>query len=375
MRDARAGSTHKQFPGLDSLRFYAALSVIVAHLTSNFAEFRTRRAEFPLINWLFMDAQSAVSLFFVLSGFLITYLLLNEANHSGGINVGKFYVRRLLRIWPLYYLIALLGFVVIPLSLALPLPLDWLNTRSVLLTLFLLPNLVGPLGPLGHLWSIGLEEQFYLVWPWVVKNRDRLLRVAFGILIIKLAILPVILSFNSDAITNLFMELRVECMAIGGLGAYLYVSNHKVLRYVYSPVGQALGWLGMLALALFDVEVTLPNNLLLSCLFTLFILNLATNPQSWLRYEPRFLKTLGNMSYGIYMYHYPLLYVILYTLQRLGWPEDNFYAVILYTATIGGSLTLAAISYRWFETPFLRLKQRFATNAENPPVNVVNAGN
>src|SRR5574337_1573704 len=71
-------SPKSYFPGLDSLRFYAAISVVVAQTTNNFGEFRSRRADYVLLNLVLMDSQSAVSLFFVLSGFLITYLLLKE---------------------------------------------------------------------------------------------------------------------------------------------------------------------------------------------------------------------------------------------------------------------------------------------------------
>jgi peptidoglycan/LPS O-acetylase OafA/YrhL len=347
------------FPGLDSLRFYAAISVVVAHTTNNFGEFRTRRADYALLNFLLMDAQSAVSLFFVLSGFLITYLLLKEQSLSGRIHVGNFYVRRTLRIWPLYYLTALIGFVLLPGVLPLERPLDWWSPSHLLLVGVFLPNMASPLGPLGHLWSIGLEEQFYLAWPWIVKRQARFVRIALGVVLVKLMITPVILVLNTEAVTNLLLGLRFECMAIGALGAYFYFHRHPALRAVYSPWARALSLAAIVLVALIDLPTTIPGTIVLSALFVLFILNLSTHPSGWIKADPRPLGALGKMSYGIYMYHYPVLYTTLFFLHSLRLPEDDRYKWILYGAVLGSTLALAALSYRWFESPFLSLKERF----------------
>jgi peptidoglycan/LPS O-acetylase OafA/YrhL len=96
-------AAHIHFPGLDALRFYAAMSVVVIHTATNFGDLRLRSSKIPLLDALALDAQSAVSLFFVLSGFLITYLLLTEHSRTGTVQVRPFYMRRILRIWPLYY--------------------------------------------------------------------------------------------------------------------------------------------------------------------------------------------------------------------------------------------------------------------------------
>lgn len=347
-------------PGLNALRFYAAISVVIAHTDHNFAPFRTQPAGFTWLNALAMDAQSAVSLFFVLSGFLITFLLLRERSGQGTIAVGRFYIRRMLRIWPLYYLIVGIGFLFIPAVLPDLQPYSGFPAENALLVLFLLPNFVTGLGPLEHLWSIGLEEQFYLTWPWVLKHKENLLRVILGILIVKILVFPAVLLFHTDSVTNLYYGLRFECMAIGGLGAFLYHTQHRFLHYLYSLPSKISSLIGIVLLALIDFPVCEPLVLLTAFLFMILLLNLSTGPQWGLRLEIPVLNGLGQMSYGIYMYHYPLLYLVLAILRRSEIQEGDLYSAILYGMVVSGTLVLAFISYRWFESPFLRLKDTFA---------------
>ncbi len=351
---------HIYFPNLNALRIYAAVCVVVAHVALNFAELRTTAAQYLWLEALILDAQTAVSLFFVLSGFLITYLLLVERDRHGAISIRRFYLRRMLRIWPLYYLIALIGFVLLPLLLGPTYGLYDAPARSILLVIVMLPNLVGPLGPLGHLWTIGLEEQFYLAWPWAARRETLLLKVIFGVIFIKLALAPVIYALNSDAILNLFLGARFECMALGGLAAWLYHRGHPLLRWLYSRPVLLIVAVGMIYLLLVDAPVTALGNALIGTLFAVLILNLATHPRLPVRLQGPLWDYLGNLSYGVYMFHFPLLYVLLYGLQALGMPAGDGFNLILYGATLGGTFALAALSYRFFESPFLSLKSRFA---------------
>lgn len=348
------------FPGLNGLRFYAAMSVLIVHTGTNFGELRTQPAIYPFLNTLALDAQSAVNLFFVLSGFLITYLLLDEKERNSGISVQNFYMRRILRIWPLYYLIALLGFVLMPMVLGRDYALFDPTAHNVVLVFLLLANLVGPLGPLGHLWSISLEEQFYLVWPWVSGRHELLLKTAFGVLFVKIMLIPVIAYINIDSITHLFMSLRFECMAIGALFAYVYFTKHAVLRLIYSRAVQLVALLVVGYLILNDVPLLTTTTMIMSVAFGVLIVNIATNPHFPLKLEHPLLNRLGQISYGIYMYHFPLLYVVLFLLRNSEIAEGSEpYKAILYGMTIGGTLLLASVSYRWLEQPLLRLKGRF----------------
>ncbi|MGZ3885588.1 MAG: acyltransferase family protein, partial [Bacteroidia bacterium] len=129
-----------------------------------------------------------VVFFFVLSGFLITYLLLKEKSQTGTISVRKFYLRRLLRIWPLYYFIVFLGFLVLPHVGLMEIPFAKMNLEknyglNFALYMLMLPNLAfamfGAVPHIGQAWSIGVEEQFYIIWPLIVKFSNHILRALF----------------------------------------------------------------------------------------------------------------------------------------------------------------------------------------------------
>ena len=160
------------FKGLNGLRFFAAFLVLMQHAES----IRLKYSLFNLSGYtLFNSGEIAVEFFFVLSGFLITYLLLEEEANTGSINIKHFYMRRVLRIWPLYYLILIIGLLLIPVVIKV-LKIEYTAHFPFALASFLyvifLPNLVTSLWGssfLAPLWSIGVEEQFYFFWAPLVK--------------------------------------------------------------------------------------------------------------------------------------------------------------------------------------------------------------
>jgi peptidoglycan/LPS O-acetylase OafA/YrhL len=338
------------FPGLNALRFYAAISIVIGHTTGNFGNIRAQPADIPPLTLLSLDTQSAVNLLLVLSGFLVTFLFFKEQSATGRLNIRRFYLRRILRIWPLYYLTVFIGLCLVPFLLGAYSDGSSPGIWQVILVLLLLPNFVTGVSPaLEHLWCIGLQNQFYLIWPWVTRPPvGAFLRIVLGILIVKTALTPVILWMNTDSITNIFLGLRFECMAIGALGAYLYFFKSPLLRVLCGVPAKAITLIGLASLVLWDLPLTEPAILASSCVFMLLILNLCTG------------SSMGDMSYGIYMFHYPLLFLALHALLRLGIPEGPSYTIILHAGVISGSLLLAALSYFLFEKPFLRLKKRFA---------------
>jgi peptidoglycan/LPS O-acetylase OafA/YrhL len=228
------------------------------------------------------------------------------------------------------------------------------------IVLILFPNFVTGLGPLEHLWSIGLEEQFYLTWPWVLKQKEKLIPIIAGIILVKLLVLPAVLLMNTDSITNLFYSLRFECMAIGGLGAYLYHTQNKHLALLYSKPAQVLSLGCIILLAVTDIPLSEPMILITAFLFMVLILNLTTFSIWGPRLETPALNVLGRVSYGIYMFHNPLLYVVLYLLHQSGLSEGAGYNAILFGAVVSGTLILSFLSYRLLESPFLYIKKRFA---------------
>ncbi len=381
------------FPGLNSLRFYAALSVIHFHLTQ--ATYIQGLSRFPplasVLDVIFPRGDSAVTMFFVISGFLITYLLLAEEQKNGRVDVRSFYIRRILRIWPLYYLAVILAFFVFPFVFGpgqnhlfgYGFVFDvsdrgyWIKLGFFLLLLPNTPfNINFATTPGFHLWSIGVEEQFYLLWPLLVRKFVRRIGwLSFTIILLKLLSLVAVglLLRNPEYsrtvwANSLFRFLRdwqLEAMACGAFAANLLFHNREqVLKVIFHPVvkyGSAL--LVIANIVTFDTDVP-PFRFLLAVLYTVVLMNIAANPKPVFRFENRLTAFLGNISFGVYIYHLFVMYALLHLFNRIGFmPTRNnalVYVTMLYIQVYGLTILIAALSYRFFETPFLRLKARFA---------------
>lgn len=178
------------FPNLNGIRAIAAIMVIIHHIEQFLGIMgKPNYFENPIIMQI---GKLGVTLFFVLSGFLISYLLFAEEKKERTIFIKEFYIRRILRIWPLYYLIIFLSFFILPNIEWFYLPQFWEPIQQHLglyLSLFLLflPNLAlskGVILPYGsQSWSVGVEEQFYLIWPVLMKFFKNKLLVILGSII------------------------------------------------------------------------------------------------------------------------------------------------------------------------------------------------
>ncbi len=372
-------TTSVYFPGLNALRAYAALCVVIIHIPTYtvFGGFGTTLVDSPLA-LLALTGRDAVTLFFVLSGFLITYLLLTERERTGTISVRKFYARRALRIWPLYYATVLLGGVIFPVLFApqfptaAPTPFVW---ALVLLLMTNVPYYFQTITLpffLAHLWSVSVEEQFYLTFPALLK-RVNLVQLACAVILVKLLVSAAlwILEFGGISLPWVRMTVditRFECMAVGALGAYAVFVRHPVLTVLYRTYIQrfALVIVALVAAAGSEVRYMPLYDVVISGVFLVIIVNVATNPRSILRLEYRIFHFLGSISYGMYMLHPFTAYLVLFIFSRLGLP---LIGLPLDAAMIAMAVFTASLSYYGFERPFLRLKTRFAMVASEtkPP--------
>jgi len=176
------------FPHITSIRFFAALLVFIHHVE----QFK-RSFELPYFDhkWIENAGYFGVQIFFVLSGFLISSILFRELKMKGKVSLRKFYLKRVYRIWPLFYLIFFVSivFYFIFFNLQIPDGILWpLNSKSIILSILLLPNF-GYVFFQGipfflHSWSIGVEEQFYVFWPLLFLKKNNFLLVISLILVI-----------------------------------------------------------------------------------------------------------------------------------------------------------------------------------------------
>jgi peptidoglycan/LPS O-acetylase OafA/YrhL len=384
------------FTGLNSLRFFAAYFVIFHHG-------ETIRAKNGLAHFehysFFRNGSLAVSFFFVLSGFLITYLLLHEIRNTNTISLKKFYMRRVLRIFPLYYLLIFIGLVAIPVLLKLinytyTMPYD-IPTAGVLLGLFL-SFVVTPLYGshlLEPLWSIGVEEYFYLIWAPLFKFFKKYpLSIILRMMILKAGILLFYHFYPPQSETlillkEVLLNLKFELMAIGGLGAYFITEAHNFPKvsnfwkvfslenaWFFKPVFQIF-FLSLLIARLFCHNFFIENtNILYKILFQapvlsvfteggLFlwlILNVAVNPRAIFTLKNPILEKLGEISYGIYMYQMLVIFAtVLFFKKTMFTMSPLEQTVFFYTVVSVGVLGVSWLSKRYFEDYFLKFKNRY----------------
>lgn len=364
------------FPGLNGLRFLAALLVIIGHI-----EMFKGRWSYPNI-WrqplVFTFGDLGVDFFFVLSGFLITYLLFVEKETTRTVAVGAFLLRRVFRIWPLYFLIVILAFFVLPQLSFFEMPyfsrmLEENFWSKLLLFVFILPNVALAFFPTvpyaGMSWSIGVEEQFYILWPLLIKYTRKPLRtilmVIGGFIGLKVAMVGLLIIFPGDEALLKWKELivmtRIECMAIGAIGAYLlYFRQEKWLRVIYHRTVQWGALMSLIPLVyLIPEALSDGNHIIFSAIFLIIVMNVASNPHSILKLETPLLHFLGKISFGLYMYHMILIVVAINWLKPMYEWNTQLWNVCLYGLSICFTIVIAALSYEYVEKPFIKLKRRY----------------
>ena len=362
----RALSAHKM-PQLDALRALAALSVLFGH----FIPVST------LWQAIVPFAALGVQLFFVLSGFLITGILLDgrkevEAGVSRLWMLRQFYIRRFLRIFPLYYAVILAGRIA-----QVPGFTKGFGWNLAYLTNFYIAAKAQWIGPASHLWTLSVEEQFYLIWPWIVLflPKRRLLPTFVGIVIFAIVYRAIVIGWFGPLL-NLAPFATLDCF---GMGALLAIAQRREqegdprLRRIVCTIGL---WLGVPLLILaFVWHCPLRGaahqewNLMsfaLALLFTPLISQAARGFTGMIGFFFTLTPILyiGRISYGIYLYHLPIKWMIESRASRwisgLPWFIPHF--MMFFVAT----LLMAAFSWHFFERPINQLKRLFPYRAARP---------
>jgi peptidoglycan/LPS O-acetylase OafA/YrhL len=351
------------FPGLNGIRAIAALAVVLSHITVYLDRFNLNPhliGSLPNGNPKGIDLSDfGVTIFFALSGFLITYLLLAE-NLLQTISVKNFYIRRILRIWPLYYTYLVLALIVTKVA---QVPHE---SISDLFYFFFGPNVPKSFqlrsDLLGHYWSLGVEEQFYLFWPLFVRRFHKNLFLAAGVLVSVLFILKLVayVAFSGSVFHTAMYVNRFDCMLLGAMGAQLYFQNHALfVRLCTHRLVQAVGW-GIVALSAvnrFHVANIVNHEIMAVATVALIVGQAKSTGLLYL--NTRAFDFLGKISYGIYVIH-PLI------IFGLGWvfsgliTQDAWYNyVLVYCTSVGTTIWVAHLSYQYLERPFLKIKMRY----------------
>jgi peptidoglycan/LPS O-acetylase OafA/YrhL len=376
--------------GLDGVRGLAVLLVLARHLS--LVE-PAASAPVAAMDAVLFHTWMGVDLFFVLSGFLITRILLrSRGTHGYALN---FYARRVLRIFPLYFfalfLVTFVLAMVVPPLLGRIVTMRWYEwaafltfTRNLQQAACLPSPPTDSIG-LGHFWSLQVEEQFYLLWPLLVATLSSraLVRVCIGcVLGCEVArLLCLGMSDPKESYQWIFWMTftRADGLAAGACVA-LVLERYGVSAEVLRAARRAAIFSAVVVLAAAVLDSVAPSHDARDDVWTLRLAMPAVAVGcSWLLLEvlaappgspfTRFfglppLTWLGRRSYGIYVYHQILnldLFGPLGLRASLG-ARSSFFATEAYAAIVTAiSLVVAAVSYRYFESPFLRLKRYFVT--------------
>ena len=349
-----------RFPGLDGLRFYAALGVAIMHAEQAASIFGVANV-YSLIYTL---GDTCVSAFFVLSGFLITFLLLDEFE-SGGVGLLNFYARRALRIWPVYFALIFIAFFILPAIPAMQVPgydsagtTSWWESFS--LYMIFAPHVAGTWLPAipfaGVLWSIGVEEWFYSVWPLVIREG---LRPAVSVAAI-IAIAWVGTSWLPRRLPSLMGMLRFDCMAIGALFAALTL--HEMTKPLLTSLASIFRsrQAQIVVLAALPFTLARQDHLSQAIIFGALIFNLATNRNSLLKLNAPIYRHLGALSYSMYAFNWIAAVIAMRWLSGIA---DFTVAIVL-------TFLFAHLSYYVIERPFLTLQRHFRAATSQRPENL-----
>jgi len=358
-------------PELDGLRFYAFLGVFICHSLPFEASFY-HGLHLPL-PWLWgaivKSGAAGVDLFFALSAFLITSLLLKEKRETGGISLKFFYLRRILRIWPLYFAVIALGILLSHTMAKQSLP--WYYVAGYLLFVGNWVHAVfgRPESIAFPLWTVSIEEQFYLIWPAMVKVLDRRGMIISGITLFVFATvcrIGFVLAGISGGYIYYGSTARCDSIALGILLALFVDRLPKITtgtRFLLVAGGLA-GWIAASAwltdqpgpISMREV----PGRLIISVAAGAMLFGCLHSRSKLL--TGSWIVQLGKVSYGLYLLHLTGLLLAKSFIHPISGTAQ------LATKAVGFALTvaLAFASYRWIESPFLRLKDRFARVLSRP---------
>lgn len=374
MEDSKPKSVY--IPQFDVIRFFAAFMIVIYH---SYAAWKgwygiphiltiDNNTEFSVIgrhiDQFIRNMPIGVDIFFFISGYLLTYLLVAEKQKFNKVDIPKFYIRRGLRIWPLYFFLVATA----------PLLVNWLGEKHPVYwpTIAMINNFQTIWTqswdyPFAHFWSICIEEHFYLIWPVIiafVPSKKLLHAIA----------LLIGLSWGYKIYTYMFLPgnwyhlylhtlSRMDVILFGGMLAVIYLRKPFTFRVSNSVIGGIIVFL-VIMLAYDDVSnyENIFNGVLRKSIYMIllaiplmdFLFN-DHRKNRILKFKP--LLYLGKISYGIYMYGNILVLVVIKQIM-FRFQINNIY--LYFTLIILLSLIIPIISYELLEKPFLKLKQRFS---------------
>jgi peptidoglycan/LPS O-acetylase OafA/YrhL len=356
------------YPELDGLRFFAFLLVFVHH--------HGLFSKIPYLSILHTNGWIGVDLFFVLSAFLFTKLLIAEFNKTKTISFKKFYMRRIFRIWPIYFLF--IGFSVAHYIIFKDSIGNSIGIRIIGLLTFsdnIMTAIYGynPMPYITHLWTIAYEEQFYIFIPIIILS---LVRSPFKIKLV--SVISIYILFNGIRLALIINNvphpaiwvLPITHFESIVLGIVIGFGGLDILLKRIKPL--MLGFIGILFFLLLCLLPNLDNIsywLIVSYSFigistALALFSISNSNYLKNVFSKELLVFLGKRSYGLYVYHLLGIGVASYMIAKFTLLPSNSLASFIYALSF--TVIASIISYKVIETPFLKLKKKFEVIISRP---------
>ena len=363
----------KYFPNLTPLRGLAAIAVVLFHKVTIYSGLDPSNGGVDkIIDVIFNKGYLGVNFFFTLSGFLITYLLIREKQQKGKMNIPFFLLRRVLRIWPVYFIVVAFGFLVYPHLTDVVLEHDPVYFVSFLSNFDeILNGRNMSVHSLTVLWSVSIEEQFYIAWALVLglfALHPRRHFPSFFLIILITSVTFRLAQVDNDRIMYYHTLSCISDMALGGLLAHSLIYRNPFLDSI-----KRMPKLMIVLIYAIGVGYCLTHNLfmkgdlmafdrLVTGAFWCFIIaEQCLSENSFLKFDAvPGLKYLGKISYGIYAYHL-IVFFFLNEMISYSWETSGMFMDLVVNTLLALILTIvvAGISYHFIERPLLRLKEHF----------------
>ena len=352
----------RYLPNLNGLRAISVFVVMLGHATSleyHFGGYQNHE-------WLWINGSFGVNAFFCISGILISYLLDQELRATGKIDIRQFYLRRAARIWPLYFLVVIPA-LVLNVALAGTSLHQSMNFYDYLFLFLILPGFADRPMFIGQTWSIGVEESFYAVYPLMVRHLSRRgLAVALLAIVFSPEFFALLGRYTCPDLCSprfWWAPIWYSCIPIGCLVYLAYgAGNERLNRMLFSPALQCFSIVAVAGIIYAAIQAANDRYVdvrICALFFSIIILNAAFNPRSVMQIENPITRFLGEISYGMYMYH---VYAICLTLT-ICWvffkgPTFPYQHLIVATLTTTFTIGLAKLSYDYIEQPIRALARR-----------------